>query len=549
MDAVTSDVPSPELLPLVAADALCTFRNILLDWESIYKHLNQNANTINKQEPLWTYAIYQRPKHPWLPPIACPENTRRQALFDAFLSKSLWFGPSKNQGFNRPPDPNHPIFSLPAFSLKLNSKAWDRLVPDAGIANLLETWSSRCLGLKCLAMELRRVICQLEFLPDACYLEWLRQQPFVPSQPNQPSPGWVRYCLDNTTPTELGRILSAEQSPLVQFFRSRIYTHTKPIPRERCLNWSALDESMLLHHIGKHLQIESIFSRNTPSPQEPPAHRAPTRKKNTQFKKALLQMTEHPDDWPLTAIPAFFHPLEIISMMMNVGWQEEEALQAIHNATDPVSPLLNQSLNPCITHSPADAPKSKLPDSQAPKNQHPDAALSSRAHEAARMMEAISLCRFIAQDIAFLEHPIPSLPLRMDAYATVEQLQQLMGDDSKETSERLIFNSRFEQGQQEFRKALTQQFPNHQPKEPSFKDAQTYIMELDALLSGLSHPFWDTRYWFSHNDVIEARKLSDLKDMLGVARKPWLKGAWVSLCTQLDPAYINKVAYVLKQIR
>ncbi len=501
LDALTSQAPAPDLIPLVAADTLCTFRSILLDWEALHKHLNPDADPENKREPLWMWDPQDKvriersrelSRQPWLPAPAAPKNVSRQALFDAFSKHGLCFGSLSGPSFkpapgiHPTPHPKHPVFSIPALSLKLSSNVWDRVVLDTGIANRIAAWDPPYLGLKPLIIELRRILWQLKPLPDACYIEWLRQQPLAPSQPNAPVPGWVNYCRDQIRDMELNQLLSGEHSPLVQFFQSHIQYPVRGRFKKSRLNERVMGESMLLYRIGEYLQIQSLFAPKKASlPEEEEEEEenheiciqsASIPPKNPLLKKTIFQMVKHPEVWPLTAIPAYFHPLEIISLMLSLGWKEDEAILAVFNSNDHISPLLEHWL--------ADRSINPFPD-----NQLPDAALRPEAHAAAQMMEAISLCRFLAQDIAFVEQPAPALTLRMEAFAPLEQLRQIMCDDPKKASQRITFNSRFGQDQKAFQKALLQAFPGFRPPKHTGYEREIRIMELDAFLPALTYPF------------------------------------------------------------
>ena len=199
-----------ELQLLLAGDALCCFRNLLMDWQ-VLAHLWDDPPKGEFSDRLWLQREAHLPdanqlvRGQWVPASAEPSDLPlvRQDLI-AFFER--WTALPA-------PDPA-PSYAFPALALAHQAGAWERWVEGQEPVLHLAAW-----GLTGIAEELRVLLGRLRALPSLARAGFLRR---CGRDPKLLIPVVAAECLRKMTMVELMLVLSNSHSKLVQTFRRQV---------------------------------------------------------------------------------------------------------------------------------------------------------------------------------------------------------------------------------------------------------------------------------------------------------------------------------------
>lgn len=412
----------PELHLIVGCDVLCGFRNILLDWQTL-AHLWDESPRGDLGDRLWLQQQANLPdghqlvRERWIPSSVehpTPHAVRRE-LMDFF------------QGWMALPLRIHErTFHFPSLALSYQEGTWARWVESEELVSLLASW-----GLGGLAQELRILLGRLNGLPGMARAGFLRQSA---RNPDLFGPEVAAACLEKLTLVELKLILGNRHSRLVHAFRRYVPVSLQgifPVRMSRTEH-STLAEPILLHCLGEVAADGHVIDF-------PPLGRVEEEVAKSQRKPfhpldrlssalTLLFESHAVECWPITTIPYVFHSLEVFSLMLTAGWDEDTAIlgllhdlprteDSLHQVQTAIGPDVMDWLGQYwrlegLVH--------RVP---YPDQGTLDIGAAPPSLTALTLMDATSLLRFVAED-----------------YQSLSEVSTLRRDASRaELSKRLLF--------------------------------------------------------------------------------------------------------------
>ena len=313
----------PELQLLVGCDALCCFRNVLLDWQAL-AHLWDEIPKDDVTDRLWLQHQAELPqacfltRGHWVPNSAEHHSATgiRQELMDFFRG---WLGlPLRHE---------ERAFAYPSLALAYQGDAWSCWVDAQELVPYLEGW-----GLPGIAQEMQIVLGRLNGLPGMARAGFLRQSA---RDTEILRPEVAKGILQKMTMVELMIVLSNQRSRLVRSFRPYVPKSLQGFfpPGQFWPEPSSLADPILLHWLGEVAEDGRVLElpplgRND-SPANPANHAAFP--EGDRYRKALSLLFEmHAGEpWPNTTIPYIFHSLEVSSLVLTAGWDEDTAVLAM----------------------------------------------------------------------------------------------------------------------------------------------------------------------------------------------------------------------------
>ena len=456
---LTGEAPvNPELHLLVTADALSVFRNILLDWQ-VLAHIWDVPPPEDPSDRIWLTTRTRLPRSVgflrkrWTPEDpTSPGPCLRAELVERFRG---WL--------TLPLSPLEPVASLPALTLAFQDAAWIRWVEDKELVSLIKIW-----GLPGAAQEMDALLSGLHGLPGFAKTGFLRRS--MAARGPLP-PELAKACLDRMSMLELILILNNRHSRLVRALRQEV---PKPVldlfarDKEADPEQACLAEPILLHWIGEVASEGRLLnlSPSTAAPEPTVSTIVP----GSRYRAALdLLLTASPEEcWPATSIPYHFHPLEVSSLCLSAGWDEETAILALlHDLPRTGSSIAR--VEAALGFDMAQALQSywrvtgltHRPMLECPAMEPPDTA--SPAFQAIRVMDATSLLRFVADDFMAM---VQVRPERQDL-SRVGLAQQftffqgiLYDKPLDKVAEMVLISSRFGPALEDWRRDLPTEEPD-----------------------------------------------------------------------------------------
>lgn len=411
----------PELRLIVVCDALCCFRTLLLDWQ-VLAHLWDEVHLGDPTDRLWLQQQAHLPpgdsliRDPWVPKsVEHPSSPElRRELADFFQGwMSLPMGPSES------------VIAYPSLTLAYHGDSWGHWVDAQALVPVVRAW-----GFIGIAQEMQIVLGRLAGLPGLAKAGFLRRSA---RDPGLMKPEVAAECLRRMTMVELMLVLSNHHSPLVHSFRRQVPMDLLDLaapdqsPRERAR--AALAEPILLHWLGEVardgciLKLPPLGSHAPEVPHDPCVPR-----ERYGAALSLLFEAQSEENWPITTIPYVYHPLEVSSLVLTAGWDEETALLALLHDLPQTEENLNRVQGAMGT-----ATREMLEIlwrleglAHRARRTHPGAMVPESAPpplRAVTLMDATSLLRFVAED-----------------YQALGEMRTLRQDPSRhELAKRLLF--------------------------------------------------------------------------------------------------------------